>query len=258
MIGMPPPTRRGEFLAGLQAMIPLIVGGIPFGIIFGALAVTSGLSPWTAQAMSLIVFAGSAQFIAVGLVAQGATLPVIVLTTFIVNLRHALYAASLAPYVRHLPQRWLIPLGGLLTDESFLVSIQRYERGGDSPYKHWFYLGANLGMYVPWYLTTLIGILFGAVIPDASRLGLDFAMSATFIGMLIPTIRNRPVVLAVLVAGITAVLAYGLPNQIGLFLAAVLGVGAGMLGERLWPPAPQTLEAEAHEEAETNIAETRE
>ena len=253
------PTWRSEFYAGMRDMTPLIIGGIPFGIIFGALAVASGLSPWTAMAMSLFVFAGSAQFIAVGLFAGGASLPVIVLTTFVVNLRHALYSASLAPYVRHLPQRWLVPLGGMLTDESFLVTIRRYEAGGDLTHAQWYYLGSNLGMYVPWALSTLVGIIFGVIIPDPARFGLDFAMSATFIGMLIPTIKGRPVLLSVVVAGVTAVLAFPLPNNIGLFVAAIAGVIAGVIGERLWPsPVPHTLEAEAHEEAELNIAETRE
>lgn len=259
MIHPPAPTRRSEFLAGMRDMTPLIIGGIPFGIIFGALAVTSGLSPWTALAMSLFVFAGSAQFIAVGLVAGGASVPVIILTTFMVNLRHALYSASLAPYVRHLPQRWLVPLGATLTDESFLVTIRHYEANGEPVNKHWYFLGANLGMYIPWQISTLAGILFGAIIPDPSRFGLDFAMSATFIGMLVPTIKGRPVLLAVVVAGVTAVLAHGLPNQMGLFLAAVLGVAAGVIGERLWPPpATYTLETEAAVEAEMNIAETHE
>jgi 4-azaleucine resistance transporter AzlC len=235
-----PPTRRAEFWAGTRAMIPLIIGGIPFGVIYGALAVTSGLSPAAAMGMSLVVFAGSAQFIAVGLVAQGAALPLIVLTTFVVNLRHALYSASLAPHVRHLPQRWLVPLAALLTDESFVVTSARYERGGAAPNQHWYFLGANLAMYVPWQLSTLAGIIFGAVIPNIAQFGLDFAYSATFIGMLVPMIKNRPVALAVTVAGGTALLAHGLPNQMGLFLAAIAGVVAGVVGERLWPP-PATV-----------------
>ena len=104
-------TRRGEFVGGIKATFPLILGAIPFGIIFGAVAVNSGLTPWQAQAMSLFVFAGSAEFIAVGLIAQGLAPALIILTTFVVNLRHALYSASLAPYMKHLPQRWLVPLG---------------------------------------------------------------------------------------------------------------------------------------------------
>lgn len=240
----------------MRAMIPLVIGAVPLGIIFGALTVTNGLSPWTAIGMSLFVFAGSAQFIAVGLVAQGAALPVIILTTLVVNLRHALYSASLAPYVRHLPQRWLTPLGAMLTDESYLVTINRFERGGGSPNRHWFFLGADLGMYIPWQISTMVGIVFGAIIPNTSRLGLDFAMSATFTGMLVPMIKGRPVLLAVIVAGVTSVAAYGLPNKLGLFLAAILGVLAGVLAERRWPqPARLILETGTRAEASADEAD---
>ena len=134
-------TRRGEFWEGAKATFPLVVGAIPFGIIFGALAVTSGLSPGAASAMSAIVFAGSAQFIAAGLVASGVSTLIIVLTTFVVNLRHALYSATLAPHMKHLPQRWLVPLGFFLTDETFVVMARRFQQKDDSPYHHWFYLG---------------------------------------------------------------------------------------------------------------------
>lgn len=227
-------TRRAAFFAGMRSMIPLEIGGIPFGIIFGALAISSGLSPFAAMGMSLFVFAGSAQFIGVGLVAQGATLPIIWLTTFIVNLRHTLYAASLAPYVKHLPQRWLFPLGATLTDESYVMTINHYQNVPPYPYQHWFYLGANLGMYIPWQLSTLVGVVTGSIIPDSTLRGLDFAMSATFISMVIPMLNKRPAVLAVLVSATTAVVAHGLPNQLWLILAAVLGVIAGVIGEMMW------------------------
>ncbi len=126
---------RAEFLAGMKATIPLVIGAVPFGIIFGALAITSGVSVLGTMALSIFVFAGSAQFIGVGLVAAGASIPVIVLTTFVVNLRHALYSATLAPYVRHLRQRWLLPLAYFLTDESFVIASTHYAQPGDLTHK---------------------------------------------------------------------------------------------------------------------------
>src|SRR5689334_11735245 len=96
---------RQEFLAGVAKTIPLMLGALPAGIIFGAIAVRSGLSAAAAAAMSAFVYAGSAQYVAIGLLASGAAVPVIIFTTLIVNLRHLLYAATLAPYVKHLPQR---------------------------------------------------------------------------------------------------------------------------------------------------------
>ncbi len=227
-------------------MTPLVIGGAAFDIIFGALAISSGVSVPGTMAMSLFVFAGSAQFIAVGLIAAGASVPVIILTTLIVNLRHALYSATLAPYVKHLPQRWLLPLGYTLTDESFVVTSTHYTTPGDITYKHWYFLGANLGMYVPWQISTWVGIFAGTRIPDPSRLGLDFAMSVIFIGMLVPLIKSRPVLAAVVVAGVVAVIANPLPNKLGLMFAALAGVAAGVIVEAR---TPQPLAAVSEETA---------
>ncbi len=223
--------RRAEFLGGVKATIPLDIGGLPFGIIFGALAISAGLSPAATLAMSLFVFAGSAQFVAVGLVAGGASIPVIVLTTLVVNLRHTLYSATLAPYVKHLPQRWLLPLGFMLTDEAFVVSSTHYAEPSDPTHKHWYFMGSALAMYVGWQIFTAIGIVAGSMIADPNHLGLDFAMSVTFIGMLVPLIKTRPVLAAVLVASVVAVITNPLPNKIGLIIAALCGVAAGVIAE---------------------------
>jgi 4-azaleucine resistance transporter AzlC len=179
------------------------------------------------------VFAGSSQFIAAGLVASGASILVIVLTTLVVNVRHALYAASLAPHMKHLPHRWLAPLGFWLTDESYVVVIARYNKPDPSPYKHWYFLGSAVFMYSNWQLCTIIGIVAGQAIPNPAAWGLDFALVVTFIGMLAQFVRNRPALVASVVAGVCAVLAHGLPNQLGLLLAAVLGIAAGVITEAL-------------------------
>lgn len=224
-------TRRGEFVAGARDTIPMIVGAVPFGIIFGALGVTGGLSPAATMAMSLFVFAGSAQFVAVGLVTQGVGLGFIVLTTFIVNMRHALYSASLGPYMQYLSQRWLLPLGFWLTDETYAVVIRRYPRVDGSPYKHWYHLGSALSMYGNWQLCTLIGIVAGTQLEGLASLGLDFAMVVTFIGIVVPLLASRPMLAAALVAGLVAVLAHDMPNKMGLMVAALAGIAAGVLAE---------------------------
>ena len=225
-------SRRTEFLNGVKATVPLVVGAIPFGIIFGALAVTSGLSPLGTIGMSVIVFAGSSQFIAAGLIASGTSVGVIVLTTFIVNLRHALYATTLASHMKHLPHKWLLPLGFWLTDESFVVAAQRYDEADLSPFKHWFLFGSAIFMYTNWQVCTFIGVVTGQAIPDPSSWGLEFAMIVTFIGMLVPMIKNRSVLISVLVAGIVALLANGLPNNVGLMIAALSGIFAGVGSQR--------------------------
>lgn len=228
-------TRRSEFLAGIRDTFPLVVGAIPFGLIFGALAVNSGLSPAAAMGFSLFVFAGSSQFIASGLVAQSVGIPLIVFTTFIVNVRHALYSATLAPHMKHLPQRWLLPLGFWLTDETFAVVVTRYNQPDTSPFKHWYHLGSSVIMYLNWNFWSLIGLVAGQTIPDLSRYGLAFAMDVTFIGMVMPQLKNRPMVLAALVAGLSAVTLNNLPNKLGLIIAVFIGIAVGIIAEVLSP-----------------------
>lgn len=224
---------QAEFWAGCRAIFPLVVGAIPFGIIFGTLAASSGLSFAGTMSMSAFVFAGSSQFIAIGLVAAGTVLPLIIVTTLVVNLRHLLYSISVIPHLRHLSQVWKLLLGFWLTDEAFAVAIVRYDQPDRSPYKHWYHLGASLFMYINWQISTLMGLTIGHLIPNAASWGLDFAMSVTFIGMIIPYLTSRPMVVTVLVAGITALLAHGLPHQLGLMVATLAGIMAGVLCERI-------------------------
>ena len=125
-------TARTEFLAGVRAELPILLGVAPFGMIYGALAIGAGLPRGAAQAMSAIVFAGSLQFVATQLFATGAPVLVLLLTTFIVNLRHMLYSASLAPYLHKLPARWKWSLAYLLTDEAYAPTILHYRQGEEN------------------------------------------------------------------------------------------------------------------------------
>jgi 4-azaleucine resistance transporter AzlC len=224
-------TRQSEFLAGIKDTLPMVIGAIPFAIIFGAVAVAGGLTPVAAMGMSLFVFAGSAQFIGANLFSQGAGIGIIILTTFVVNLRHALYGASLAPYLKHLSQRWLLPLAFTLTDETYAIVISHYQQHDESPYKHWYFFGSELIMYINWQTCTLIGIVAGQQFRNLTNLGLDFAMVVTFIGIVIPLIVNRPMLICAVVAGVTAVLTNSLPNKLGLMVAALVGIAAGMIAE---------------------------
>ena len=211
--------------------MPLVVGATPFGMLFGALAISVGMAPWAVMGLSLIVFAGSSQFVAAGLVGQGASLGIIVLTTFVVNLRHALYAASLGPYLRHLSHRWLAPMAFLLTDESYAAVIARFEQADGSPNKHWFYLGGALLMYANWQLWTFGGIVAGQRLQSVGDLGLEFAMVVTFIGIVVPLIKRWPMLLCALVAGGTSLLFHQLPHQLGLIVASLCGIAAGLAAQ---------------------------
>ncbi len=219
-----------EFWAGVRAEIPILVGGFPFGMIYGALALNAGLSTFASQMMSSIVFAGSAQYVTAQLVHDAAPGLVIVLTIAVVNLRHVLYSASLAPYLASLPTRWKMLLSYLLTDEAYAPTIIKYERDGVSPFSHWFLLGAGLVLWSEWQVSTALGIFLGTAIPESWSL--DFALPLTFIAMVVPSLKNRPAIAAALSAGVVALLAYSLPYKLGLILAALVGIVVGTLLEK--------------------------
>jgi 4-azaleucine resistance transporter AzlC len=218
-----------SFWAGVRAEFPLLVGVFPFGLIYGALALGAGLSPAAAQMMSSIVFAGSSQFVAAQLIHEAAPGVVIVLTIAVVNLRHMLYSASMAPYLKDLSMRWKVLLAYLLTDEAYAATIIHYEEQRLTLVSHWFFLGAGLSLWVTWQVSTAAGIFLGAAIPAAWPL--DFALPLTFIAMVTPMLKDRPVAAAAISAGVVALLAYGLPYKLGLILAALVGILIGTLLE---------------------------
>ncbi len=222
-------SASAEFWSGARDTIPVIVGAIPFGIIFGALAINAGLSVAATIGLSVFVFAGSSQFVAAGLVAQGAGVLVIVLATFVINLRHALYAASLGPFLSAKSQRWLLPLGFWLTDETYAVVVQRYARDDGSHNKHWYHLGSSVAMYSNWQLCTVIGIVAGTQLQGMADWGLEFAMLVTFIGIVVPLLRRVPMVLCAVVAGGVSLWLREWPNQIGLMLGSMTGIAIAML-----------------------------
>lgn len=227
-----------QFWAGVRSEIPLLIGVIPFGLIYGALALNAGLSPVEAQMMSSIVFAGSAQFITAQLMHEATPGLVIVLTIAVVNLRHMLYSASLAPYLASLPMRWKVVLSYLLTDEAYAPTILHYEKDGMTPHTHWFWLGAGVTLWVFWQASTALGIFLGAAIPESWSL--DFALPLTFIAMLVPVLRDRPGIAAALSAGVVALVAFSLPYKLGLIVAALVGILVGTVLEgRKSPPGMQ-------------------
>lgn len=226
-------SQSKNFLAGVRAEAPLLIGVFPFGMIYGALALNAGLSTTAAQLMSSIVFAGSSQFITAQLIHDAVPGFVILLTIAVVNLRHALYSASVAPYVASLPMRWKVLLSYLLTDEAYAATILHYEKEGITPYSHWFFLGAGFSLWFTWQVSTALGIFLGTAIPDSWSL--DFALPLTFIAMVVPVLKNRPMIAAALSAGVTALLAYSLPYRLGLILAALVGIVVGTLLEENKP-----------------------
>lgn len=150
------------------------------------------------------------------------------LTTFVVNVRHALYGASLGPYMKKLGQPWLLPLAFWLTDETYATVVGRWTDTQDnSTHKAWYHLGSSVLMYANWNFWTFVGIRAGSQFENAAAWGLDFAMVVTFIGIVVPLIVNMPMLVAAIVAGGVAVLAHGMPHNLGLIVGAIAGILAG-------------------------------
>jgi 4-azaleucine resistance transporter AzlC len=208
-------------------------------MIYGVTALAAGLTPVEAQAMSCIVFAGSAQFVIAQLVGVGTPALVIVLTVFIINIRHALYSASLAPFVKRLPVRWKLLLSYLLTDEAYAVTMSHYrkteiEQVGqheEHSHTHWYFFGAGLALWTTWQISTAAGIVLGAKIP--SSWSLDFASTLTFIALVVPALKDRASVSAAFVAGCVAVFATALPLKLGIAVSTLIGIAVGLTLETL-------------------------
>lgn len=209
---------------------PLAASVFTYGLVFGALAQQAGLSTLEALMMSALVYAGSAQFLALGMLATGATALPVVISTLIVNLRHLLMGASLAPYLRGEKPWRLAVLAAGMSDESYAATISFFSRNGGNTA---FFLTANLLVYSAWVLSTLFGALAGSRIPDPALWGLDFAFAGAFIGLLVPHLKGRPALAAFGSATITSILlAPVLPGNWHILIAGLIAPVAGMVVDR--------------------------
>jgi 4-azaleucine resistance transporter AzlC len=224
---------RAAFVRGFVALVPLWVGVVPFAVAYAVLARDAGLSIVETQALSLLVFAGSAQFSAVGLIAQGASGLGIVLTTFLLNVRHVLYGLSLGRTVRF--AGWRRPAAAFfLTDEAFGVIAAQRERSFG------FVLGAELSLFASWNAATLAGALVGSAIPDPTSLGIDLVFPLAFLALLVPLVRTRDDLAVAVTAGAVAWLAtLWLPGGVPVLAAGVAGSLLGAWLTRHRPPATE-------------------
>jgi 4-azaleucine resistance transporter AzlC len=223
-------SRSAEFVAGIKAELPLLLGVTPFGVAYGVNAIELGLSPWLAQGMSVIVFGGLSQL--VGAQQMAAEVPglIIVFTALLVNSRHSLYSAAIAPRVEGLSARWRWLLAYLLTDEGYVAGAERYTREDPSPNKHWFLLGALVALWVVWQVATAVGVFLGRAVPDSWSLG--FTLPLTFIAIVVPTLRERPAIAAALVAGTLATIGFRWQYGLNVLIPALAGLGAALAVRR--------------------------
>ena len=214
-----------EFFRGIGDQLPLQLGVVPFGLVFGVLGIASGLSPLQTIAMSSIVFGGASQVVFAQLWATGGSPLIVGSSVAVINLRHMLYSAAVAKYLRPLSLRWRIILGYLLTDEAFAISIKRFETTDRPELAHYHLLGSGMTLWVCWQIATLVGVLAGATIPDELNLG--FAIPLTFMALVLPNLRRLSDVGAAASAALVALFGQALPWNAWIITAAVVGIVVG-------------------------------
>lgn len=193
------------------------VSAAGFGFVYGLAARDAGFSPIEAMAMSTLVFGGAAQFAAVGYVASGLAWPGVILLTALLNARHLLYSAALAPWLRGVPRIRRALMAHLLTDESFALTIAHFERVGRSD-ERGYWIAAIGATFIPWNLATLAGVTIGAQIPDPARFGLDVVFPAAMIGLAVGLITGRRELVAALGGA-----------SLGVVVSLLAGPGVGVV-----------------------------
>lgn len=231
MTGQIDSTARSDIKAGAQAMAPILISILPFALITGVVAVRLGLSPWQVSYGSLLIFAGTSQIAAMELFAHGASLLVILVTIFSINLRLVMYSASMAPHFRGIRPGAKALVAYLLTDQAFMIGLYGFEQRPSRGQRLRFYMGAALPLWTFWQIAVFVGALAGARLPD--NWGLEFAVPLTFLALLVPVIIDRATIAAALVASTVALIAHALPWNIGLMLGALSGVATGVVVSRL-------------------------
>lgn len=221
---------RATWPAGVTRALPIVLGYIPIGFAFGVLAQKNGISVLNAVLMSLLVYAGSAQLIAVGLLGAGASPLSVILTTFIVNLRHLLLSAALAPFLTRWSKTRLAAFAFELTDEAFAAHAARFPQEEPDPAETF---ALNVTAQSAWVLGSGLGALAGQRIPTVEPLGLDYALPALFITLLVLQIKRRVQIGVALITGALAVvlLQAGL-NQWATIVATLIGATLGVIGEQ--------------------------
>ena len=201
--------------------IGIAVSALAFGFVYGLAAEGAGLSPIEAVAMSVIVFAGAAQFAAIGYITGGLAWPAIILLTALINARHLLYAAALAPWLCDVPAPRRALMAHVLTDEAFALAIAHFTRLGRTD-ERGYWIAAIGSTWIPWNVATLAGVLIGREIPSPERFGIDIVFPAAMVGLAAGLITGRREVVAAIVGAVLGV-------AVGLLVSPSLGIVAGGL-----------------------------
>ncbi len=224
--------RIEAFRQGVHAIIPALIATGTWGLVTGVAMVKSGLTESMALAMTLLLYAGSAQLTSLPLIASGAPLWLVFAAGFVVNLRFIIFGAALQPYFRHLSWPKRLGLGYFTTDMGFVLFMPRYGEASVRGTREqlWYFLGTISPGWVVWQTSSIVGIFLGSMVPSAWSL--DFAAVLALMAITVPLVNSRPMVVSVLAAGLVAWVGQMLPLRLGLAAAVIAGIVAGIWAER--------------------------
>nr|WP_255448260.1 MULTISPECIES: AzlC family ABC transporter permease [unclassified Bordetella] len=222
------------FRQGVRTVVPALIATGTWGMVTGVAMVKSGLTESMALAMTLMMYAGSAQLTSLPLIAAGAPLWLIFMAGFVVNLRFIIFGAALHPYFRHLSWPRRLGLGYFTTDMGFVFFMSKYGDDADRGTREqlWFFLGTIVPGWLTWQAASIVGIYLGGIVP--TDWSLDFAAVLALLAITIPLANSKPMLISMLAAGIVAWVGQLLPLRLGLVAAVVTGIVSGMLAERFF------------------------
>ena len=219
------------FKQGILEELPLQLGVFPFGVIYGVMAIESGLTPMQAFLMSSIIFGGASQIAFVQLISNTTPFGVIVMTVSAINSRHFLYSISMMEFLKNLSLKWRVILGYLLTDEAYAISIRRFINEPNTSFLHFHLLGTGITLFLSWQISTLTGILLGG---DLSKfLDLQFIIPLTFIAIIIPMIRSISTLLVVISSAFCGLIFKNLDISFWIIISGFIGVLVGIASNKL-------------------------
>ena len=223
--------RSPGFLNGVRAALPTVPGIFTFGVIAAVATIGAGFHPIVAVMFSLIVYAGTAQLVAVQMLTAGSPLPVILLAALIVNLRLLIYSLAFSTHFRAKSIGWRVTIACLLSDQSYALTSTRYAYRPEDPTNDDHFLGVSVTVWLTWQLGGLSGALLGATIPP--HWSLEYTITLTFLAMAILSIRDRALAVAAVTGALLAVGLWDLPFRIGMIIAIGGGIAAGLATERI-------------------------
>lgn len=223
-------TTQPTWRDGLRDVVPVLIGIVPFGVIFGVTAAASDVDQLAAWASSFLLFGGSSQMALVGVMGAGGAAITALLTVIVLNSRHLMYSADLGRFTPDLPIGLRARMAYLLTDQAYAVTHNRFTDPTQTAGLPSYYFGVAVGLWTSWQISTTSGFLLEQVIPQSWRL--EFAVPMVFLALLIFSVKSMPGVLAAVVGGSVAVATMHLEYQLGLMCGAVAGVLTGLIAER--------------------------